>query len=370
MPDDQQAMEYFNIFFSNIHPYVPVISKAYFYNQWQNNRQSISPLLLEAIFACAGRTSSDPAQGAQWLALASKHETCFMDVPRLSTLQALLILLKARETNVKRGYYYRSWMTLRTICSMAKDLELHEHHANHKAGRPCSDALECLVKSRIWQTIFISETMVGGAQGRYDMGVDMDTVDFSVPVMPAGGDEEEYQVSRNFVYFARVIRNGRSAIDVYKQIRKERDWHTHPLLTSLNPTFPRWLEELPADMQVHCPQDGSSPYLDSHYVGHLHCYYHLSIVMLHRPQLMSSDFSNDASWKQQMTICYQSAKAICRLQEALFSSFGLEGFLFMQRGLLLLEVLLEGEMLISLGVNFAIYCILTCVMLHLVRSLP
>ena len=71
MPDEQQAMEYLNIFFMNIHPYVPVISKSYFYQQWQTNRGSISPLLLEAIFACAGRTSADPAQGAQWLALAS-----------------------------------------------------------------------------------------------------------------------------------------------------------------------------------------------------------------------------------------------------------------------------------------------------------
>ena len=332
MPDEQLAMEYFNIFFTSVHPYVPVISKSYFYDQWQHNRQLISPLLLEAIFACAGRTSSDPAQGAQWLALASKHETCFMDVPRLSTLQALLILLKARETNVKRGYYYRSWMTVRTICSMAKDLELDEHHAAHQAGRPCSDSRECLVKTRIWQTIFIAETMVGGVQGRYDMGVDLSTVDFSTPAMLPGVDDEEYQASRNFVYFARVLRNARSALDVYRQIRKEKDWHTHPLLTSLNPTFPRWLEELPTDMQIHYPPDGSAPYLSSHYIANLHCYYHLSILMLHRPQLSSSDFSLDASWKQHMTSCYQSAKHLCRIQEAIYNTFGIDGMVFMQRG--------------------------------------
>lgn len=83
MPDEEQCQEYFDIFFRHIHPYVPVISKAYFEQQWQTNRRSISPLLLEAIFACAGRMSEDPAQGAQWLALASstevshiKRETC------------------------------------------------------------------------------------------------------------------------------------------------------------------------------------------------------------------------------------------------------------------------------------------------------
>lgn len=73
MPSEEQCMEWFEIFFTHIHPYVPVISKPYFYQQWRSNRRSISPLILEAIFACAGRMSDDPAQGAQWLALASSR---------------------------------------------------------------------------------------------------------------------------------------------------------------------------------------------------------------------------------------------------------------------------------------------------------
>jgi hypothetical protein len=76
MPPEEQAMEYFEIFFDHIHPYVPVVSKSYFYAQWHTNRRSISPLLLEAIFAAAGRMmpdDHDPAQGAQWLALASSE---------------------------------------------------------------------------------------------------------------------------------------------------------------------------------------------------------------------------------------------------------------------------------------------------------
>lgn len=94
------------------------------------------------------------------------HEECFLDTPRLSTLQALLLLLKARESAPKRGYYYRSWMTCKTIVTMAKDLDLHEHYATHVEGGSCgSDAVECLTKTRIWQTIFICEMMVGGPQG-------------------------------------------------------------------------------------------------------------------------------------------------------------------------------------------------------------
>ena len=75
MPAHEDAMHYFEVFFNDVHPYVPVINRAYFFRQWQHDRSSISPLLLEAIFACAGRMSDEPAQGAQWLALASSESS-------------------------------------------------------------------------------------------------------------------------------------------------------------------------------------------------------------------------------------------------------------------------------------------------------
>jgi hypothetical protein len=73
MPDDETALHYFDMYFMNVHPYVPVINKALFYQQWHTNREAISPLILEAIFAIAGRLADEPAQGQQWLALASSE---------------------------------------------------------------------------------------------------------------------------------------------------------------------------------------------------------------------------------------------------------------------------------------------------------
>lgn len=71
MPDEETIMQYFDMYFMNVHPYVPVLNKTLFYEQWHTNRESISPLILEAIFAIAGRLADEPAQGLQWLALAS-----------------------------------------------------------------------------------------------------------------------------------------------------------------------------------------------------------------------------------------------------------------------------------------------------------
>lgn len=73
MPDDETVVHYFDLYFSMVHPYVPVLDKAQFYQQWQSNRDLISPLIIEAVFAIAGRLADEPAQGQQWLALATRE---------------------------------------------------------------------------------------------------------------------------------------------------------------------------------------------------------------------------------------------------------------------------------------------------------
>lgn len=89
-----------------------------------------------------------------------------MDVPRLSTLQAMLIVLKARESAPKRGYFYRSWRTVCTLVGMGKDLGLDDHYAQHQTRKFCgSSAIECVTKMRVWQTLFICELMIGSPQG-------------------------------------------------------------------------------------------------------------------------------------------------------------------------------------------------------------
>ena len=72
MPSNQQAMAYFDCFFANIHPYVPVVDRQYFYQQWHSNKYSISPLILEGMFACSSHLMNKPEDGARWLALAAR----------------------------------------------------------------------------------------------------------------------------------------------------------------------------------------------------------------------------------------------------------------------------------------------------------
>lgn len=187
-------------------------------------------------------------------------------------------------------------------------------------------------------------------QGRTDLAVDMDSLDLGVPRPIPGDDDSEYHVTRNFTYFTRVVRNVRRMNNIYSRVKGSKQWGIDPEFVQLNPSFDAWISDLPQDLQITFPPDGSSPWLPSHFIGNLHSYYHLSIIMLHRPQLAFMDPSgSDGNWKHHMLICYNSAKLLCRVQEGILHDFGLPGLLCMQR-----------------GINFTIYCILTCTVLHLV----
>jgi len=262
------------------------------------------------------------------------------------------MVLKAREFSPKRGYYYRSWMTIVNMVAMAKDLDLNEHFENHEMGISCnSPAHECLIKTRLWHVLFTLEINIGGAQGRFDFGVRHDTVDFSVPDSVPGNDEHELQVSRQYAYFLRVARNISVTNALLGRLRKKRkDWALDPEFMEHNADYAAWDQELPAEMQIVFPEDGSLPWTPSHFIANTHVYHLLTVIMQHRSQMVTLNAMHNPAWKHHMMICYAGAKKLCKLQEAILRDYGLAGLSYMQRGL-----------------SFTIYAVLTCNMLHLVN---
>lgn len=187
--------------------------------------------------------------------------------------------------------------------------------------------------------------------GRYDFEVNPETVDFTIQRQLPCTDPSDHEISRQYTYFTRMVKMVRTLNGIYSRVKKQKDWGSNPQFANLNPMVQDWLEDLPNDLQVNFPEGGTPPWLPNHFVGNMHAYHHLIVIMLHRPQLMSSrSFSVGGSWKKHMTLCYASAKAMCQLQEGVLQSFGLAGLRCMLR-----------------GINFVIYAVLTCTMIHLVR---
>lgn len=166
----------------------------------------------------------------------------------------------------------------------------------------------------------------------------------------AGLDDAEYQVSRQFTQYLRIVKNIQRTTLLHASLKKKKkDWALEPEFVQHNASFPIWLRELPEDMQIVYPPDGSAPWIPSHFIANMHSYHHLAVIMHHRPQLHSLSDSFDGVWKQHMIVCYSAAKHMCKLQEAILKTYGLPGLLCMQR-----------------GISFTIYSVLTCTMLHLV----
>ena len=356
MPSEARALDYFGYFFEYIHPYVPVLNQTAFYEQWHHNRSAISPLILDGIFACVAQYLDEPLVVRKWLALASRHEDRVKDLPRISTIQALIILLKAQEFHPRRGYYYRSWMAVKYMAAMAIDLNLHEHHGNHQIGVGCNfSRTDCLLHNRIWQTLFSLEIFVGAPQGRTDYAIDLETVDFSVPSRRSDVDETEYQISRRTAYFALCVRTNKQSSTIWNQIRRyNKEWALDPMFVRQNDVIPALFRTLPSDMQIHFPEDEKPPYLGGdHYVAYLHCYHHIVVIIHHRAQFQTLLWKKDPAFNKHLTICNDAASKICRLQEALLRDYGLHGLKFMQR-----------------GIGFSIYAVLICLVLQLVRPCP
>jgi len=133
----------------------------------------------------------------------------------------MILLTKAREFVPKRGYYYRSWMTVKYMITMAFDLSLHEHYDEHRVKNGCKlSQADCMVRTRVWQVLFDLEILVGAPQGRTDFSVDVETVDFTIPVASSEIDAFEYQTSRRFTYLTQAFRNIKQTNSLWQNTRR------------------------------------------------------------------------------------------------------------------------------------------------------
>lgn len=187
--------------------------------------------------------------------------------------------------------------------------------------------------------------------GRTTFQVEPSSIDYTLPRPVNGPDVYEAQISRQFTQYVRALRNVHNTTVLCAKLRKKTpDWALDPTFVGLNADYPMWLNELPEEMQISYPADGSVPWIPSHFIANMHCYHHLGVIMHLRPQINAIADPYDPTWKQHMLTSYCAAKQMCKLQEAVLKMYGLPGLLCMIR-----------------GISFTVYAVLTCTMLHLVR---
>ena len=88
----------------------------------------------------------------------------FFDTPRLSTVQALVLMLKYQEGIRRPGFFYRSWVHFGTITRMVQDPGLNRSF--DKYSYPISNE-DMIARKRVWQVCFLCDQFMSGAQGMH-----------------------------------------------------------------------------------------------------------------------------------------------------------------------------------------------------------
>jgi hypothetical protein len=348
MPDHATAMEHFDFYFREIHIYQPILSRQQLYSQWNKDKTKISPLLLEGLFSCVGYLSGDVDMGERWLSLSERHKKHFDDAPRVSTMQARLLLMKANEFKMRHGFHYRSWSSIASIVQMGRDLKIDDHLDLHMNSLCLSEHEEdCIVLTRLWSVCFVLELMIGGSQGRTNFSTLFEHLDIENKLVFPTMAQEECWVSFNFSHVMRSIKTVRITNANWAKLRKmSAQWASDPMFVENNRNIERWLHELPEHLRLEFKPDDSPPDIRDHFTPNMHMYHYLSVLLQHRPQLELLR-PLDVEWARQVGICYEAAKRMCCLQEAVRKEYGLLGLYKMLR-----------------GAHFTLYCLITCTMIH------
>ncbi|CAG8609545.1 8155_t:CDS:2 [Ambispora leptoticha] len=361
-PDSELANNLIQLYFKHVHPYVPILHKADFLRRLNDKSNPLSPLLLFSVFAMGAKFSDDPAVRADPM----KPETAgipyynrakdllddFLDTPRLSTVQAQILILKFQEGIRRPGFFFRSWLYFGMIIRMAQDLGLNK---NFDKWNIHISREELITRKRVWQICFLCDQFMSGAQGR-DVVISLSNTDIDLPLKDDYLDEEELQIQTDFVHLVRLTKILSSVMSVISSAGSGSPltaWSSNPKLQTLDTALDAWILALPPRLQCPPALEITSSTLPrppvSHFAGFLNILYHTILILLHRPYITSIDNGKTSTpHPQHLNICTVAANSISQTAQSMFETWGPLVFQFPIR-----------------GGNFGVYCLVAASMIHL-----
>ncbi|KAF9403732.1 hypothetical protein BGX21_011133 [Mortierella sp. AD011] len=353
------TLEYLNSFFNHFNTFLPIIHQSTFTKQWQRESCSLcsstpqtpsvaksdskqqylqyteahkehlqdpvaplSPLLLNAVLAVASKVpvnSEHNQEAIQKIAASSQQYfdnarlllDDFLDVPRVSTVQALCLM--------SQFHHHGQWKATRSSGYLSMAIRMaHELGLNRDPemfNGPEADALRCL-----WWSMFILDHQFSAWLG---LGLLMHGKESNVE-LPM---ESNSPGRRGFVYMVRLVKFG-----------------GHDSMVSyIEGSLTSWLSNLAPDMRWQHPNGpgpkrGSpnfpmrSPQTQSFisdanralplakecseiYPAYLYIVYNTTLILLHRPYIVGAAGSPAAA--QSNTICTSSGRAITDITQGI-----------------------------------------------------
>ncbi|CDS06862.1 hypothetical protein LRAMOSA09387 [Lichtheimia ramosa] len=298
LPPKDLSRHLLNQYFEYFYPSLPLFYKKRLTSSLNSPLEPISPLLLNAIYAVASRispdvrTRSDPdapdTAGEIFFERARSLLDDYYDVPRISTVQALLLLAIHQHGTMK---YARGWLYSGMAFRMALDLGLHRN-CDHWNVPP--DERER--RKRVFWCCFIMDRLTSAIYGR---SASFEERDCDVPFPSEDDDDDDGdndddgtekrpKVLETFVQFIKICDIlGHVLRNVYyaKARHQESAQHLEHVLTKLNRELTHWYNGLPPSLQYRLPdteygETGRAPPLA---VAQIYMVYYTTVILLHRP---------------------------------------------------------------------------------------
>ncbi|KAI8391023.1 fungal-specific transcription factor domain-containing protein [Radiomyces spectabilis] len=340
-------------YFVHVHKYAPMIHKPSFDPQITLRYDPPSKLLLYAMCAVASRWVADPSQHAPPMppgfpfyqrAFALIDE--YLDVPRVSTIQALVLLTKYQEHYRRLGFFNRSGLFLSIAVRMCNDLGLSRLDTMHE-GMSIS---EWETRKRTFWMTFMYDILTSIEQGRepYFGSVECTTELPQVTNDEKGSLEETvvqynsmfqlckilssiYHMSRRVAGRQQVQANTRTVRQVVEEQGRLFVLHTH--LENLLHELPPGLTYVPTqDMETYPAE--KHPITDA-FVGFFHMTYNFSVILLHRHYVLHPfpDTEFNLQSYEHRSLCAAAASNITNITESLMEKKSRDVFSYSTRGI-------------------------------------
>jgi hypothetical protein len=308
------------LYFQIVHPSYPIIQKHLFIERYRSGDRSFSPALLAGMYILAlNWWSFDPKlanyakpDAARLEAVAMKSLTVAMERPKLSTVQAGLLLLQRPEAD--------SWSLTTQLVAIGQELGLHIDCMSWSVPH-----WERGLRKRIAWALYMQDKWSSLIHGRpshifnANWAVkpitedDFNEENDGYETRPKESEEEREENQRSRTLFAQMISLTQimaEVMDTFYTQTAIQDFanagkkSTELILARAKPVqikLRQWHERLPAEVKMHAP---SGSRLNS--TGYLHLAYFATEITLHRRIVQSLDTTNPDSYG--LFMCRNAAK--------------------------------------------------------------
>ncbi|CAO3650301.1 unnamed protein product [Cunninghamella blakesleeana] len=331
LPPSDLSTTLVRAYFKYFYPFLPIFYKQQLSSSLDDPAEPISPLLLNAIYALASRVidddirvRSDPNQpetaGDPFFERAKFLLDSYYDIPKISTVQALL-LLSSHQQGMRKSA--RAWLYSGMAFRMALDLGLNRNCDHWQIPYDEKER-----RKRVFWCCFVADRMASATFGRTscfeesDCDVPFPNIEDDNPVYIASNPSSmnytppgPLKVLNHLVKVCDILGHVLKNIYYTKALQQADMRHIDQLVHTLTGRLTHWHNNLPASLCIDIKNIDHLVYPISVY--QLHLVYHTTVILLHRLFIPNNANDSSTSSMTDYNICVESATCIMNIAHSM-----------------------------------------------------